>query len=273
MLTLDPKTAQALAPSLERVLIVDPTPGTARLIGDLLHNIGPGRVWTATSTSQGLSLADGLSPQLIFVEYEGGAVDGVIFTRKLRRSTFLCRKAPVIMATTQATPAVITAARDAGVHEFLRKPFTFKDLTRRLEAVTLHPRGWVEAVGYVGPDRRRFNSAGYAGRRKRRSDHAEDPVQARIAQALKIVSAALPAVELDRQQAFRALKAQAIELQGAGALANNAPLVQAARALHLTLSEIASPQALTRAAVEADAQRLLALQPPSAKPARSPVAA
>lgn len=272
MLTLDPKMAQALAPCLGRVLIVDPAPGTARLISDLLHNIGPGRVWTATSTSQGLALAENLSPQVIFVEYAGGAVDGLTFTRKLRRSTFLCRKAPVIMATTQATPAVITSARDAGVHEFLRKPFTFKDLMRRLEAVSLHPRGWVEAVGYVGPDRRRFNSAGYAGRRKRRSDLAQNPEQARIAQALKIISAALPMVELDRQQTFRALKAQAIELQSAGAAVGNAEMVQAARAMHHTLSVMDSPQALTRAAVEADAQRLLAFQPQS-NPSRSPVAA
>jgi CheY-like chemotaxis protein len=273
LLTLDPKTAQALAPSLGRVLIVDPAPGSARLLSDLLHNVGPGRVWTATSTAQGLALADSLSPQVIFVEYLNGAVDGLAFTRKLRRSTFLCRKAPVIMATTQATPAAILGARDAGAHEFLRKPFTFKDLVRRLEAVALHPRGWVEAVGYVGPDRRRFNSAAYAGRRKRRTDEAQSPEQARIGQALKIISAALPMAELDRQQTFRALKAQAIELQSAGSAVGDVALVQAARMLHATLSEIGSPQALTRSAVEADAQRLLGLQPASSKPSRSPAAA
>ena len=38
----------------------------------------------------------------------------------------------------------------------MRKPFTIGDLERRLEAVTLKPRDWVEAVQYVGPDRRRF---------------------------------------------------------------------------------------------------------------------
>ena len=52
----------------------------------------------------------------------------------------------------------------------MRKPFTIKDLERRLEAVTLKPRDWVEAVQYVGPDRRRFNSAEYKGPRKRKAD-------------------------------------------------------------------------------------------------------
>nr|6SFT_A Chain A, Two-component receiver protein CleD [Caulobacter vibrioides NA1000] len=32
------------------------------------------------------------------------------------------------------------------------------------------PREWVEAVAYVGPDRRRFNSADYKGPRKRKAD-------------------------------------------------------------------------------------------------------
>jgi hypothetical protein len=45
----------------------------------------------------------------------------------------------------------ILAARDAGVHEFLRKPYSMKDLVRRLEAVTLRDRDWVEGVGYIGP--------------------------------------------------------------------------------------------------------------------------
>lgn len=258
MLVLDPKLAQALAPCLERVLIVDPSTASARLLSDQLRNISTGRVWIATSTRQALALAENESPQVIFVEFAGGEVDGAAFTRKLRRSHFACRDAPVIMTTAQATPAAITAARDAGMHEFLRKPFTFKDLVRRLEAVALHRRGWVEAVGYVGPDRRRFNSAGYAGRRKRKTDSVEDPDQARIVQALKIISAALPMLELDRLQAFRALQAQAVELQKVGTIVGRPELVQAALALHHLLRKLGSPQALNRAAIQPEAEALLA---------------
>ena len=80
------------------------------------------------------------------------------------------------------------------MHEFLRKPFTIKDLLRRLEAVTLRQRDWVEAVGYVGPDRRRFNSGDYSGALKRRSDAQATPDSERMAQALKILRSAIAAV-------------------------------------------------------------------------------
>ena len=157
-----------MAPQLKRVLIVDPTPAACRLLTDLLRNIVECQIWTASDAEKGLSLAKNVDPHIIFVEHAGTGMDGVAFTRQLRHSHFACRQAPVVLPTSQATAGTIMAARDSGVHEFLRKPFTIKDLMRRLEAVTLRPRDWIEAVHYVGPDRRRFNSGDYSGPLKRR---------------------------------------------------------------------------------------------------------
>ena len=264
MLSLDPKSLQTMASVLGRVLIVDPAPASARLLTELLQNIGLGQGWTSTSTAQALTLAADVDPQLIFTEFAGEAVDGIAFTRRLRRGHLGCRMVPVIMVTAQATPASIMAARDCGVHEFLRKPYAIKDLIRRIEAVAAKPRNWVEAVGYVGPDRRRFNSGEYRGTRRRRADAAADPLEARIVQALKIVSAALDAVEIDRPQAFRALNAQAAELQNAGALLRRAALVSAAHGLQRRLAAIAQDGELTREAVEMEAMALLAYLPDQA---------
>ncbi len=261
MLSIDPKTVQAIAPVLGRVLIVDPASSSARLLVELLQNVGLGQAWTAASTEQGLSLAASVDPHLIFTEYQVDAVDGIAFTRRLRRGNLGCRKAPVIMVTSQATPASILAARDVGVHEFLRKPFAIKDLVRRAEVIATRPRQWIEAVGYVGPDRRRFNSGEYRGARRRRADAASDPLEARIVQALKIISAALDAIELDRPQAFRALHAQAAELQNAGALLRRSALVTAAHGLQQRLTHIGQDEGLTRDAIEQQAQALLAYLP------------
>ena len=264
MLSLDPKSLQTMAPILARVLIVDPAPASARLLAELLQNIGLGQAWMAGSTTQALAIAAAVDPQLIFTEFAYEGVDGVAFTRKLRRGHLGCRMAPVIMVTAQATPASIMAARDSGVHEFLRKPFTIKDLIRRIEAVAAKPRNWVEAVGYVGPDRRRFNSGEYRGARRRRADAAADPLEARIVQALKIVSAALDAMEMDRPQAFRALNVQAAELQNAGALLRRNALVSAAHGLQRRLAAIGKAGELTREAVEMEAMALLVYLPPEA---------
>ena len=247
-----------------RVLIVDPAQASARLLVELLQNVGLGQAWTAASTEQALSLAAATEPFVIFTECLVDGVDGAQLTRRLRRGNLSCRKAPVIMITAQATPASILAARDAGVHEFLRKPFAIKDLVRRIEVVATRPRSWVEAVGYVGPDRRRFNSGEYRGARRRRVDAAADPLEARIIQALKIVSAALDAIDQDRSQAFRALSVQAAELQNAGALLRRVALVSAAHGLQQRLAEIGATGRLTREAVEQQALALLAYLPEDA---------
>lgn len=192
----DQKLTQRMAPMLRKVLVVDPSPPSARMLGDLMRNFSAGQIYSAATNAKGIVAAQQVDPQLIFVELSGDGVDGVAFAREIRRSHFNCREVPIIVVTATATAGGIISARDAGVHEFLRKPYNAKDLLRRLEAVTLRKRDWIEAVGYIGPDRRRFNSGDYTGPLKRRSD-AKTPDAARILQALKIVKSAILAIDTD----------------------------------------------------------------------------
>lgn len=221
------KIIEAMAPHVQRVLIADPHVANARMLGEVLRNMFRCQIWAADSTAKALKLAGSVDPDLIFVELAEDEVDGIAFTKKLRRATIGARKAPVIMMTGQATAASILAARDAGVHEFLRKPFTVKDLIRRLDAVILRPRDWIEAVDYVGPDRRRFNSGDYKGPLKRRSDRPATPEPSRIGQALKILKSAIAAVERDPDQAMRAMKVQLHDLRKAAAQAGDMKLTTA----------------------------------------------
>ncbi len=223
------RTMQRIASRVQRVLVVDPNPATARLLAEHMRPLGA-QIFSAPTAENAYAMARAVNPQLIFVEHAQTGVDGLVFTRKLRRGDLLCREAPVIMCTTEATAEAIFGARDAGVHEFMRKPFNLKDLERRLEAVTLKPRDWIEAVAYVGPDRRRFNSADYKGPRKRKADAVGSPA-ARLSQALRIVKSAAAALDIDPAQARRALAAQATELKRVGEAVKDARLVQAAEAL------------------------------------------
>lgn len=258
----DARTIQRMAPMLGRVLVVDPQPASANVIGELMRSVAKPDVWTAPTNDKGLKQADKINPQIIFVELSAEKVDGVSFTHRLRRSDFACRKAPVILVTGQATAASILAARDAGAHEFLRKPFTVKDLLKRLEAVTLHQRDWIEAVGYVGPDRRRFNSGDYSGPLKRHTDAEVTPEAARIGQALKILRSALLAVESDRAQALRSLQAQTLQLEEAAKAMGDEKLLAATTSFHHYLFEAAnSNKPLVRVEVERRAVPLLAYMP------------
>jgi two-component system, response regulator PdtaR len=257
----DAKIIQQMAPMLQRVLIVDPQTDNARLLGELIRTIVRCQAWAAPTTDKALKLAATIAPDVIFVELAAERLDGIEFTAKLRRSALACRQAPVIIVTSQATAAAILAARDAGVHEFLRRPFTVKDLLRRLEAITLRPRDWIEAVDYVGPDRRRFNSGDYSGPLKRRSDAPSTPDAARTAQALKIVRSAIAAVQKDPAQALRALQTQGLELQKAGVKASDMKLTNAAIEFNRYLGQVERAGGFDVAELERRAAPLLAYLP------------
>lgn len=261
MVSDDEKLVRRMAPALKRVLIVDPAAASARVLADLLRTLTPCEVWVAPSRAKAAELLQAIVPQIVFVELAGGDIDGLEFTRHLRKSDLPCRQVPVIMVTATATAQAILGARDAGVHEFLRKPYSTKDLIRRLEASILRPRGWVEAVRYIGPDRRRFNSGEYAGPRKRRADTRETPDQTRIAQALKILRSAVGALQSDTAQALRAMRTQATELQQVGVAVSDLGLTAAAASLQRCLTATVHGQPPNAQAITAHVAELLKFMP------------
>jgi CheY-like chemotaxis protein len=213
---VDRRLLGRLEPVTKRVLIVDPNAHAARLLTDLMKALGAREVVVESTSAGAIKAASGLEPGIIFTERSGPDLDGETLARKLRRSHLPCRRAPIIMVTAEATATTILGARDAGVHEFLRKPFTSADLQRRVENVALKPRPWIEAVEYVGPDRRRFNSGEYTGPAKRRSDRsqagAEGLADAKD-QAMRILASALDQFDRDPMQAVRAIREQASVLK------------------------------------------------------------
>ncbi len=269
MFMTDAKSHQRICALMQRVLIVDPKPPAAKMLSELLRDISHCQIWTATDLPGAMGAAERIDPHLVFVD-QSAAFGGAAFTRQLRRSNYACRKAPVIMICAEATAATILAARDAGVHEFLRRPFTIRDLMRRLEAVAVRPRDWVEGMNYVGPDRRRFNSGDYAGALKRRVDHAVTPDEARLLQALRILKTAIAALEDDPRQALRAMTAQAEDLARVGANLGDPELRAAARALGQKVAGL-DPRLARRAEIEPLTAPLLA-RLASEEPQRRPAA-
>jgi CheY-like chemotaxis protein len=269
MMYTDAKRARWLEPFLERVLIVEPMLASARLLSELLKDAGGRQIRIEPTGARAMAACRELQPQMIFTEVGGQDLEGLDFVRDLRRSQLECRQAAVVVLTAEATARVIVAARNAGVHEFLRKPFTNRDLVRRLEAVAMHPRDWIEAVGYIGPDRRRFNSGDYEGPRKRRSDQTPTTPAARLEQALKIAKSAIASLESDPAQALRSLQVQASELKGLGATLPDAKLTAAAAKLGSVLAGATVEAGLPRAAIEGAAADLWPYLPVEDAPAKA----
>lgn len=107
------RTIQRVAAKVQRVMVVDSNPATARLLTEHLRPLGGVQIFPAPTAEKGYALARAADPQLIFVEHGSSGVDGLAFTRKLRRSDLTCREAPVIMCTSEATAEAIFGARDS----------------------------------------------------------------------------------------------------------------------------------------------------------------
>ena len=239
MFAADARTLSRIAPTIQRVVIVDQNLASARLLLDIMKSLGSREVVHETEEVRALDSIREIEPGVIFTERNGACLDGENLTRTLRRSNLASRRAPIIMVTADATATTIRGARDCGVHEFLRKPFTSADLFRRIENVSLKPRDWIEGVAYVGPDRRRFNSGEYAGPQKRKQDRPASGAAAVLAvkdQAMRILTAALAQFDNDPMQAVRAARQQAETLKGLAIKTSDAKLAIAAAGLEATLA-------------------------------------
>jgi len=258
----DARTLSRIEPAVRRVVIADANVAAARLLVDILKSMGSREVVVETDEARVLDAVREIEPGLIFTERSGPKLNGESLARKLRRSHLASRRAPIIMVTSEATATTIKGARDSGVHEFLRKPFTSADLFRRVENVALKQRDWIEGVAYVGPDRRRFNSGEYAGPQKRKQDQPASAAGAAIAvkdQALRILAAALAQFDNDPLQAIRAARQQAETLKALAIKTSDAQLAIAAAGLEGSLA--AGPA--TKATLIGPIERLLALADPA----------
>jgi two-component system chemotaxis response regulator CheY len=114
------------------------------------------------------------TPDIIICDWQMTPINGLELVKMIRQDKMsFMRTVPIIMLTGFASEAYVMEARDAGVNEFLVKPFAGEALAGRLASVIERPKSYVETSTYFGPDRRRKNTrAGYTGPMRRVNDHA-----------------------------------------------------------------------------------------------------
>lgn len=137
------------------VLIADPQPNMASLIAATMRGIGHRMVTEVTSLRELEASLANRSFSLVVMDDQLGhtAID---FVRQVRGDIgHANRTTAIIMMSAAPSAQTIAEARDAGVSEFLRKPFSAADLQKRIAGLDLMPRDFVVAPEYAGPDRRR----------------------------------------------------------------------------------------------------------------------
>ncbi len=158
--------------NLEEVdfLVIEDNAFMRSLIKTVLRTLRVGTIKEAVDGADALKLMQsGFSPDIILLDWEMPALDGIEFTKILRSASDSQNQfAPVIMVSSYSDLNHVMQARDSGVNEFLAKPVSAKELYRRIYEVISHPRSFVKAKSYTGPCRRRkfINELPYEDRRQ-----------------------------------------------------------------------------------------------------------
>lgn len=158
------------------LLIVEDNDSVRRMISDLLRGAGFNHLLHARSAEEAMELIAGHDPAVMLLDWELPGMSGIELVQKLRRAAVVKDKRfpnpqmPVVMLTARQRSADVTEARNAGVDEFVIKPFSTRSLLRALQAALCQPRPFIIAAGYVGPCRRRRQDEAYDGPLRRADD-------------------------------------------------------------------------------------------------------
>ncbi len=145
------------------------------LISSTLKIFGVGEIHEASNGEAAYTLFQKHNPDIVITDWLMDPVDGLELIRMIRkRKDSVNRLVPVIMMTGYSAMHRVMSARDLGTTEFLTKPFTGRDLARRIDLIINKPRDFVETTTFFGPNRRRKKGDDYEGPRRRSDEDEED---------------------------------------------------------------------------------------------------
>lgn len=140
------------------VLVADRDFRTASLVQRILFSFGFRNMDVTTNGESALALLRSRPYNILITEWNMVPVDGVALVKAIRTAkddARIPRDIPILMLTAKSDKESVLTARDAGITEFVAKPFSAKTISNRIIQIIDNPRAFIESAGYVGPDRRR----------------------------------------------------------------------------------------------------------------------
>lgn len=157
------------------VLVVDDNKQMRFLVRCLLRAGGISKVTEADTGAKAFDVMRAGTVDLIIVDWKMAPVDGLAFTNMVRRNhDSPSPYVPILMLTAHTETSRVTAARDAGVNGFIKKPISARLLFDRISNVLTDTRMFVRSDAFFGPDRRRGSDPSYAGPFRREGDKPEE---------------------------------------------------------------------------------------------------
>ena len=121
---------------MTKILAVDDSPSLRQMVAFTLKGAGHD-VSEASDGVEALGIARGQAFDLVITDINMPNMDGLAFLRAVRSDPDL-RKTPFIMVTGRGDKELVTKAAQAGVNNYVIKPFTVEILKKKLEAVVGH---------------------------------------------------------------------------------------------------------------------------------------
>lgn len=141
-----------------KFLVVDDNAFMRKIVRRVLNALDAMQVRDAGDGAEALKVMRTFEPDIIICDWEMRPLDGLEFVRMLRLSSDSANPyIPVIMLSGHSEMNRVTAARDAGVNEFVVKPISVRTLFSRIQSIIEKPRGFIRTKTFFGPDRRRRN--------------------------------------------------------------------------------------------------------------------
>jgi two-component system chemotaxis response regulator CheY len=141
------------------LVIADPDVKIAQLVRKILSALGCKRIYIVHDGQAVLDLMKEEQVDIIITDWQMPNVSGIELATYLRQSLDSPnRMIPIIMLTARTDRSDIQTARNAGISEYIIKPFSAKTLMERMHAIVEDPRSFILCKSYVGPDRRRVSS-------------------------------------------------------------------------------------------------------------------
>ncbi len=142
------------------ILIVEHSPEMTELVKSvlLILQVPARNIKIAYNIENGFKILCSESPDLVLIDWFEDNTSGLELTKKIREDMMTPNKAvPVIIMAGSGNKTSVFKARDAGISEFLSKPFTATTLANKITRVIERPRGFTISDDYIGPDRRTKN--------------------------------------------------------------------------------------------------------------------
>jgi two-component system chemotaxis response regulator CheY len=154
-----------------RLLVVDDNKQMRHLIRVLARVGGIVECNEAETAAEAFAILRARPIDLVIVDWKMQPMDGLTFTRVVRGDPDSTNPyVPILMLTAHTEASRVTAARDAGVTGFLRKPISTRLLFDRISSALTDTRLFIKAPHFFGPDRRHGQMPGYPGPFRRTDD-------------------------------------------------------------------------------------------------------